>query len=135
MINNNRKPVEFKSKDILDYPNARACLISGNPGIDNTTVVRLIAKLKGYRIYELNASDQRNKAIIYSILGFLLDNTTLRNGEIQYKNPIIMDEVDGTGGKRGQRGNSCFNRSNKENKSSYCMHRKRQAKSKTSVIN
>lgn len=105
VINNNKKKVEFKfGKGKVDNPNARACLISGDPGIGKTTVVRLIAKLKGYRTYELNASDQRNKAIISSRLGFLLDNKTLNRGEIESKNLIIMDEVDGMGGNEDRGG-------------------------------
>jgi replication factor C subunit 1 len=105
VINNNKKKVEFKmGKGKVDNPNARACLISGDPGIGKTTVVRLIAKLKGYRTYELNASDQRNKAIISSKLGFLLNNKTLNHGEIESKNLIIMDEVDGMGGNEDRGG-------------------------------
>lgn len=41
--------------------NARACLISGAPGIGKTTFVRLLAKDLGYRLIEYNASDVRNK--------------------------------------------------------------------------
>ena len=92
------------SKGKIENPNARACLISGDPGIGKTTVVRLIAKLKGYRTYELNASDQRNKLIISNKLGFLLDNKTLNHGQIESKNLIIMDEVDGMGGNEDRGG-------------------------------
>ena len=46
-------------------------MISGPPGIGKTTSVRIIAKALGFKTYELNASDQRNKSIInvnYNIL-------------------------------------------------------------------
>jgi replication factor C subunit 1 len=49
----------------------------------------------------MNASDQRNKSIISSKVGYLKDNTTLGsniNTGITEKNLIIMDEVDGMGG-------------------------------------
>lgn len=100
----NKKPTSFKGKGKIDNPNARACLISGDPGIGKTTVVRLIAKMKGYKTFELNASDQRNKSIIASKLGYLLDNTTLQAGEIKGKNMIVMDEVDGMGGNEDRGG-------------------------------
>jgi replication factor C subunit 1 len=104
VLNNNKKKVQFKGRGKIENINARACLISGDPGIGKTTTVRLIAKLKGYKTYELNASDQRNKAIISSKLGFLLDNKTLDHGEIQNKNLIIMDEVDGMAGNEDRGG-------------------------------
>lgn len=104
VLNNNKKKVDFKGRGKMENPNARACLISGDPGIGKTTTVRLIAKLKGYKTYELNASDQRNKAIISSRLGFLFDNKTIDHGEIQNKNLIIMDEVDGMAGNEDRGG-------------------------------
>lgn len=106
VLNGNEKEIQVsnRGKGRMDNPNARACLISGNPGIGKTTTVRLIAKLKGYRTYELNASDQRNKAIISKQLGFLFDNKTLFAGEIQGKNLIIMDEVDGMAGNEDRGG-------------------------------
>ena len=42
----------------------KAALISGPAGIGKTSTIRLIAKLKGYSLFEMNASDQRNKAVI-----------------------------------------------------------------------
>jgi replication factor C subunit 1 len=49
----------------------------------------------------MNASDQRNKAIISARVGYLRDNTTLGktlDTAVSEKNLIIMDEVDGMGG-------------------------------------
>lgn len=48
----------------MNDPNARALLISGPPGIGKTTTVRMLAKLLGFEMLELNASDARNKAQI-----------------------------------------------------------------------
>ena len=81
--------------------NARACLITGDPGIGKTSSIRLISKLKGYQIFETNASLQRNKSIIQSNVGFLFNNTTIPFNnleEINTKNLIIMDEIDGMSG-------------------------------------
>ncbi len=110
IINGIKKEVNFSKKGKIENLNARACLISGDPGIGKTTTVRLIAKLKGYRTYELNASDQRNKNIINKGVGYLMDNKTLGlNKEIEGKNLIIMDEVDGMGGNEDRGGISALN--------------------------
>ncbi len=108
VLNGNKKDVVFRGKGIPNNPNAKACLISGDPGIGKTTTARLIAKLKGYKTFELNASDQRNKAIILNKLGFLFDNFTINAGEIQGKNLIIMDEIDGMGGNEDRGGVSAL---------------------------
>ena len=91
-------------RPIFENVNARACLITGDPGIGKTSSVRLIAKLKGYKTYETNASDQRNKSSINKNAGFMFDNKTLYGGKLQEKNLIIMDEVDGMSGNEDRGG-------------------------------
>lgn len=102
------KKVETKfhrgQRPTFENVNARACLITGDPGIGKTSSVRLIAKLKGYKTYETNASDQRNKLAINKNAGFMFDNKTLFGGELQEKNLIIMDEVDGMSGNEDRGG-------------------------------
>ena len=44
--------------------NARACLISGPPGIGKTTAAGVAARVQGLQLLEFNASDTRNKAHI-----------------------------------------------------------------------
>jgi replication factor C subunit 1 len=48
--------------------NARACMISGNPGIGKSSTVKVIAKRLGFRILELNASDNRSKKTLKPLL-------------------------------------------------------------------
>ena len=105
IINGNTKKTVTKftkgKKPQFENLNARACLITGDPGIGKTSSVRLIAKLKGYQTYETNASLQRNKSIIQSNVGFLFNNTTIPLNtleDINTKNLIIMDEIDGMSG-------------------------------------
>lgn len=98
------KPSFRGGRPQFDNINAKACLITGDPGIGKTSSVRLISQLKGYKAYETNASEQRNKGAIQAKVGFLFDNTTLYTGDIQTKNVIIMDEIDGIGGNEDRGG-------------------------------
>ena len=108
VLEGKKKKIETKfqrgQRPTFENINARACLITGEPGIGKTSSVRLIAKLKGYRTYETNASDQRNKNSINKNAGFMFDNKTIFGGELQNKNLIIMDEVDGMSGNEDRGG-------------------------------
>jgi DNA polymerase III delta prime subunit len=112
VLHGNKRELDFASnnnyttrgKSKIENINARACMISGPPGIGKTTTVRLVAKILNYRTFELNASDQRNKQIIDSTVGYLMDNKTISNRTITNKNIIIMDEVDGMGGNEDKGG-------------------------------
>ena len=86
--------------------NARAAIISGPPGIGKTSSVRVLTRNKGYRTFELNASDKRNKDTINNSVGFLMNNTTLSSidNSTMTKNIIIMDEVDGMAGNEDKGG-------------------------------
>ena len=86
--------------------NARAAIISGPPGIGKTSSIRVLTKSKGYRTFELNASDKRNKDTINNSVGFLMNNTTLSSidNSTMTKNVIIMDEVDGMAGNEDKGG-------------------------------
>ncbi|GAA5969486.1 hypothetical protein JCM11641_008131 [Rhodosporidiobolus odoratus] len=92
----------------------RCCLISGPPGIGKTTSAHLVAKLLGYDILELNASDTRSKKLLEEAFRSKTSDTSLsgffKSAEgddpsglgINRKSVIIMDEVDGmSAGDRG----------------------------------
>ena len=117
MIRGNKKPVDFKRKDPPKL-NAKACLISGSPGIGKTTTVRIIGQKLGFHILELNASDVRSKTKIEELLRDLSKAqsiTTAFNAKPPLKDSrnvfkhgmapkggpqktmILMDEVDGCG--------------------------------------
>ncbi|KAI8321288.1 DNA replication factor C, large subunit [Martensiomyces pterosporus] len=127
------------AKDILkwlswwasgDIPDKRAVLISGPPGIGKTTTAHLVAKLAGFDVLELNASEARNKKALSELLGNTISNRSIREfdrkavvdlereqeqQQMEDKDVkenvtasgakrmvVIMDEVDGmSGGDRG----------------------------------
>ena len=109
------KKMQKKEKPLND-PNARSLLIHGPPGVGKTTTVRILAKELNYDVLELNASDQRNKAQIESMLNDLSQLSLSIKSAINHSNKtvdlteasavkktlIVMDEVDGVGG--GDRG-------------------------------
>jgi replication factor C subunit 1 len=108
-----------QTKSKTENINSKACIISGPPGIGKTSTVRLISEMLGYRVFEMNASDHRNRDIICARIGYLKDNTTLGKSldtKVNEKNLIIMDEVDGMGGNEDRGGISALNEIMKKTK-------------------
>lgn len=107
VINGNKKQVPYSKGGKSENINSRAVLICGPPGIGKTSTVRLLAKLMGYRTFELNASDTRNKLMIQKTVGYLQNSRTLSfddNNKVSEKNLIIMDEIDGMAGNEDRGG-------------------------------
>lgn len=57
--------------------NARACMISGPPGIGKSSMVKIIAEELGFGIKVINASDKRSKSVIESMLKELSESSTM----------------------------------------------------------
>jgi replication factor C large subunit len=88
--------IEEVENYLENFPNVRrkALLLNGPPGIGKTTLVHVFAKENKYEIFELNASDLRNKKSMNEKLRPVLEQSSLFN-----KNKIILvDEVDGLSG-------------------------------------
>ena len=83
----------------------RIALLAGPPGIGKTSGTIAIAKELNYEIIEFNASDQRNQAIITSLVG----RASRAKPNPGYKGKIILlDEVDGLSGRDDRGGVSAL---------------------------
>ncbi len=71
--------------------NKKAIVLHGPPGVGKTTIVHVAAKENNLEIFELNASDLRNKGKLHEILKPSLEQTSLTNKS----KLILVDEVDG----------------------------------------
>ena len=90
----------------------KAILLSGPPGVGKTTSARLVSTQLGYKCFEVNASDSRNKSSssisegvngnLTSMVRELITNSTIGFADEIKPSVLIMDEVDGmSSGDRG----------------------------------
>lgn len=63
---------------------SRAMMIYGPPGIGKTTAAHLVAKLEGYDVIELNASDTRSKKLLQAEVS----NTTGQHSIAGFYKPV-----------------------------------------------
>lgn len=78
----------------------KALLLGGSPGIGKTTMVQVLANENQAEIFELNASDTRNKASIIETLKPVLKQLSL----FKENKLILIDEVDGISGTKDRGG-------------------------------
>jgi replication factor C subunit 1 len=67
--------VKFKHPGKNGLNTTKALLITGPPGVGKTTSAHLCAKLEGYAVIELNASNIRSKKLLESAIN--TNNTSL----------------------------------------------------------
>ena len=80
---------------LKEFPNKKkAVLLGGSPGIGKTTIAHVFAKEFNKEIFELNASDLRNKNKLKQILKPAIEQKSL----IKEDKIILIDEVDGISG-------------------------------------
>ncbi|MCS6767267.1 MAG: AAA family ATPase [Candidatus Nitrosocaldus sp.] len=72
----------------------RPLLLIGPPGTGKTTMAKVLASEFGYELIELNASDERTKERLESLLRPLIENANIHGRRVL----LFLDEVDGLHG-------------------------------------
>lgn len=83
--------------DPLGRPHERVLLLSGPPGYGKTTLASIVARHAGYRILEINASDDRSYQTVQTRIRNAVDAGTSLGAEGK-PTCVVIDEIDGAGG-------------------------------------
>jgi replication factor C large subunit len=78
----------------------KALILNGPPGCGKTSSVVAVSRELGFELFEVNASDKRNKASVEELIGNVLGQQSL----FFTKKLILIDEVDGLSGTKDRGG-------------------------------
>ncbi|CBI33782.3 unnamed protein product, partial [Vitis vinifera] len=90
--------VRWLENTCVDLDNLISCLLQilllcGPPGLGKTTLAHVVAKHYGYRVVEINASDDRSSSTIEAkILDVVQMNFVMADSK---PNCLVIDEIDG----------------------------------------
>jgi len=93
-IKGQEEAIEQIKRFAQEFPKKKAILLGGAPGIGKTTIAHVFAKELNKELFELNASDLRNKSKLQEVLKPAIQQMSL----IKKDKIILIDEVDGISG-------------------------------------
>ncbi|MCO5602587.1 hypothetical protein L7F22_056721 [Adiantum nelumboides] len=100
-INSMGSVASFGNRPLDDRPEEKILLLCGPPGLGNTTLAHVAARHCGYRVVEINASDDR---VASTLQAKILDAVQMKSvmGDLR-PNCVVIDEIDGAlGGADGK---------------------------------
>lgn len=102
---------------IENFKPGKALLLAGQAGSGKTTTINLLAEKYNYEIFELNASDARNKKSIEESVGDVMKQRSLFGQE----KLILIDEADGVSGTKDRGGLATITKLIKQSKYPICF--------------
>ncbi|NQZ85523.1 MAG: AAA family ATPase [Nanoarchaeales archaeon] len=102
---------------IENFKPGKALLLAGQAGSGKTTTINLLAKKFNFEIFELNASDARNKKSIEESVGDVMKQKSLFGQE----KLILIDEADGVSGTKDRGGLATITKLIKKSKYPICF--------------
>ena len=79
----------------------RVILLCGPPGVGKSTLAHVVSRLAGYRVVEVNASDERTGNQMKERVERSMESQTISFEEGGSKpNLVVLDEIDGADGKQ-----------------------------------
>ncbi|KAI5060585.1 hypothetical protein GOP47_0025005 [Adiantum capillus-veneris] len=100
-INSKGSVTSSANKPLDDRPEEKILLLCGPPGLGKTTLAHVAARHCGYRVVEINASDDR---VASTLQAKILDAVQMKSvmGDLR-PNCVVIDEIDGAlGGADGK---------------------------------
>ena len=87
-------PEDDLVKDSKGRPKKKIALLCGNPGLGKTTLAHVISQHAGYKVVEMNASDDRTPEVF---LNKIETSTQMKAvmGQTKRPNCLVIDEIDG----------------------------------------
>ena len=95
----NGKPATFggvQTPDPYQRPHQRILMLHGPPGLGKTTLAHVAAKMAGYEVLEINASDDRSASAARDKIVDAVETVGIdRRGRRGKERCVILDECDG----------------------------------------